>query len=160
MLKVKLNESGFDTDLPPLPAFYLILQGLGKLVAETPDQEQIIFKIEEAIDELRATLVKPLPPAAVEKMKQRMNPDHWTNLRDKIKPAILDASKGKSFLTLKEILDALVNDEEFKRYQVNTLDARVRELANRDIEDPPFLLHAYPGQKTGQYRINPEAVPQ
>ena len=154
-MRVRLKDSGEEFDaLDPLGAFLQYLRGKVELVGDP----LTVKMIEEEMQKLRPNISKE----DVKTWSERA--DKMDDLREVIKPLLLELWRRKTceldfkgYLELGDILTYLGKHPEIIRKQVqpNTVDARIRELANLEIETPPFFIRIGEG-RTGHYALNYE----
>ena len=154
-MKIKLLATGTIIEAEnPLVAFLAYLQGDAELIGD----QVIISMIEEELSKYRPKL----SPEELAKIRSHKNTETWDNLRDKIKPVIIQlwqkTGYTQGYLEIGEMRDAILKHPEFKEYDPETVSRRIRELADTDIEKPPYLLHYGDTRGSGRYVLNGEAM--
>ena len=153
-LCVRIKSSGLIVPVTSLTTAVIgIIDGTLEVAGDPSGQAMI--------DERLGRAIRTLSAEEKEKMERHQDPAYWKSMgiHDYMKGTIRrlweNGGKRRGYITVGEMLAEFNRDPNLKRYQPTTLDARIRELADKGFEKPPFLFHFAEGERTGRYLVNP-----
>ena len=153
-LRVRIKSSGIIVPVSSLTTAVIgIIDGALEVVDDPSGQA--------LINERLGRTSRTLSPEEKEKVERHKDPDYWrsTGIHSYLKGVVRSlwstGGKRRGYITVGEMLAEFSRDPKLQKYQPTSLDARIRELADKKFEQPPFLFHFAEGERTGRYLVNP-----